>query len=151
MPEPEVDYEVVSRPGQAGAPPKLRSELIVLPEWKNARGKANAFLQWELGTVEHGKFELSDRVFDEAGRVIRFTHISREIRMLAFTTRDGDGHRVWPTIEAAEEELALVGNSITNKMIGLAQRLNYGDPNAVSADEALKSAEGKSDETSTSS
>lgn len=151
MPDTEVDYVIVSRAGQAGPPPKLRRELIVLPEWRNPEGKANAFLEWELGTVEHGKFELSDRVFDEAGRVIRFTHISREIRMLAFTTRDGDGHRVWPTIEAAEAELELAGNSITNKLIALAQKMNYGDPNVSTVDDALKSAEGKSEETSTSS
>lgn len=151
MTKTDVDYEVVGSAAQAGKPPELRSELVILPEWLNPRGKANAFWQWELSHGDHAEFERSDKVYDEAGRVIRFTSVSYAVRFLAYTTRDGDGNRIWPTIDQAEKALAGVGNSIINKMVGVANEMNYGDPKAKDAAEAAESAEGKSEETSTDS
>lgn len=149
MSEPEVDYEVVSSASQLGDLPKLRRELVVLPEWPTKRGKASAFWQYELSTGEHGEFDISDQVYDEAGNILRVLRGGRIIRFLARTTRDGDGNRVWPTTDAAEQALDQAGKSITNKLLQAANRVNYED--APSAAAALKSAEGNSEETSTSS
>lgn len=147
----EVDYEIVSNAGQTGAPPKLRNELIVFPEWLNPRKKANAFLLWELSTDEHSEFERSDKVYDEFGQVVKIKDISYAVRWLAYTVRDGDGNRVYPTLDAAQAALGGVPKSITNRMIALANEQNYGDPNIKSKDEASEDAEGKSEETSTDS
>ena len=99
------------------SPPKLRREKIVLPEWLNPRGKANAFLLWELSTGEHGEFDASDKVFDEHGQVVRLIPIGWDVRFLAYTVRDGSGNRIWPTIEQAQPKLKPAAKSITNKMV----------------------------------
>lgn len=144
----EVDYEVITNASQIGEPPAMRRELVVLPELKNRNGKASAFYEYELSTGEHGEFDISDRVFDEFGQVTRVKRGGRDVRFLAYTTRDGDGNRIFHTLDQAEATLNRWGKSITNKMLQAANKANYGED--TSAEEAAKSAEGNSEETQTS-
>lgn len=146
---PDIEYEFVTNSNQVGDAPKLRREPVILPEWPRKNGKASAYYMYELSTGEHGELDVSDQVLDENNQVVRFKGIAWAIRFLAFCTRDPGGNRIWPTIEQAEEVLAPLGKSITNKMVQAAQKANYGD--ASSAKEAAERAEGNSEETSTSS
>lgn len=149
MPGSDIDYEIPSSAGDFGPPPPLRQELVIVPEWKTRNGKATAVYQFELNTGEHGEFTVSDRVFDQAGNVTRIKQISPDVRFLAYTTRTGDGLRYWSTIEAAEAVLKPLGKSITNRLVTVANKVNYGD-DASSVEEAAASAEGNSEETPTS-
>lgn len=146
---PEVDYEIASCDSELGDAPELKKELLVLPEWLNKRGKATAFVMHEMNTGEHDEFGLSDKVFDKAGQIIRFKRGGRDYDYLARCTRDSDGQRIWATAEACEKRLRPLGKSITNKMVAVANKVNYGD--TANADEAETSAEGKSEGTQTSS
>lgn len=139
----EVDYEIVSSDSELGDAPELRKELVILPEWPNKRGKATAFYQYELTTGEHDELDLSDKVFDKSGNIVRIKRGNFPYEYLSRTTRDGDGQRVWQTAEACEKRLKPLGKYITNKMIAAANKANYGD--AVTADEAESDAEGKSE------
>jgi len=145
----EVDYEIVSSDSELGDAPELKTELVVLSEWPNRNGKATAFVMHEMNTGEHDEFDLSDKVFDKGGNLIRFKRGGRDYEYLARCTRDGDGQRIWQNAEACEKRLKLLGKSITNKMVTAANKVNYGD--ATSADEAEGDAEGKSEGAQTSS
>jgi hypothetical protein len=145
MSDAEVDYEVVTNASQLDAPPPLLKELVVLPEWKTRNGKASAFWVWELTAAEHGEYAVSDRVFDENGQVIRFKRTGNDLRFLSYCVRDASGNRLWNTLEKAETELGKRGKSGINKLTAVANKLNY--EGASSADEAVASAEGNSEET----
>lgn len=144
-------YKVVSSASQFPPPPKPRRELVVLPELGlDSDGDALAVYQYELLTGVHNEFLISDQVRDENGNVIKVKHSpGRDVRMLAYTTCDGDGNRLWHTIEQAAEVLNSWGKSITNKMAAAAARVNYDE--ALSAEEAAERAEGNSETASTSS
>lgn len=148
----EVKYRIISNDSELNnAPvPALKTELTVLEEWLLDDGDAIAFVMHELTTGEHDEFDLSDKVFDKAGQIIRFKTGGKNYRWLARTTRDGDGNRVWPTDEACEARLKPLGKSLTNKMVTAANKVNYGD-DAESADEAEVDAEGKSEGAQSSS
>lgn len=141
----EVDYEITGADSELGEAPELETKVVVFPKWLNKRKKATAFVMHELTHGEHETFELSDRVWDKLGNAIRFKVGGKDYRWLQATTRDGDGNHVWATAEACEKRLKPLGRSITNKMIAAANKVNYGD--AISAEEAESSAEGKSEET----
>lgn len=152
----DVKYRVISSVNEIESVSELRRELVILPEVrvKNPDGKgtvAAAFWQYELDTGEHGEYDISDREFDENGNVVKIKRGGRDVAFLAFTTRDGDGQRVFHTIAAAEATLKRWGKSVTNRMLIAAQKANYGDGDVTNADEAEKRAEGNSEETSTSS
>jgi hypothetical protein len=150
MPGSDVKFAVVSSISQFGEPPPLRRELVLLPELpKDVEGNTLAVYEYELNTGEHGQYDISDRVFDEFGQVVRVKQGGRDVRFLAYCTRDADGNRIFQTLDQAEATLNRWGKSITNKMLQAANKANYGD--SSSADEAEASAEGKSGETQTSS
>jgi hypothetical protein len=136
------DCEIVSSISELAAPPPPRRERVNLPELKKKNGKGSAFWEYELLTGEHGDFDISDKVFDEFGQVVRIKRGGRDVRFLALTTRDGDGNRVFQTFEQAETTLNTWGKSITNKLLQAANKANYGE--ASSEDEAAASAEGNS-------
>lgn len=147
MPE---KISIVSSITQFPEPPPLRRELVLLSELpKDSEGNTLAVYEYELNTGEHGEFDISDRIFDEFGQVVRVKRGGRDVRFLAYCTRDGDGNRVFHTLEQAEATLNRWGKSITNRMLQAANKANYGD--ASSVDEASASAEGNSEGTQTSS
>ena len=139
-------YRIVSSDGELDAAPRpaLKQELLVLEEWDLGGGECAAFVMHELSTGEHDDFDLSDKVFDKSGNLVRIKRGSRNYEWLARTTRDGDGQRVWQTAQACEDRLKPLGKSITNKMVAAANKVNYGD-DASSPGEAVEDAEGKSD------
>jgi hypothetical protein len=125
--------------------PDLKQEPVILEEWLLEDGYCVGFVMCELPTGEHDDFELSDRVFDKFGNVVRIKRGTKQYEFLARTARDGDGQRVWATAEACEKRLKPLGKSITNKMVAAANKANYGDDN-TSPDEAVADAEGNSEE-----
>lgn len=155
---PDQNYKVISNLSELSsavvAPPNR--ELVVLPEvqvpdpQKSGKTVPAAVWEYELDTGEHGDFDISDKVFDEAGNITQIKRGGRDVAFLAFTTRDGDGVRIFQTIEQAEATLKRWGKRATGRMLLAAQKANYGDGNS-SADEAQASAEKNSGETSTSS
>lgn len=141
-----VDYEIATANTDLGPPPKLRRKLVVLPEWPNPRGKANAFYECELSTGEHSRVLASHREYDEHGQIVKVLNTGGDVRLLQATTRDGSWNKVWPTVEKAHEVLDGVGRSVTNKLIEAANWANY--DGADNPDEASKSAEGNSETSS---
>lgn len=141
----EVECEFVSSASELGDPPELNGEPLALPEWPKRNGKGAKFLMCELTTGEHDRFDLSDKVFDKFGNIIRIERGLKQYEFLALCTRDGDRQRIWQSAEACKATLEAVGKGITNKMLVAANKVNYGDDSS-SAEEAEASAEGKSGE-----
>lgn len=141
----EVKCTLVSSAGDLGAPPELKAERLDLPEWLRKDGAGTAFMMCELTTGEHDTFDLSDKVFDKFGQVVRLERGLKQYEFLSQCTRDGDRQRIWQSGADCKTALEAVGKNITNKMVTAANKVNYGD-DAASADEAEASAEGKSGE-----
>lgn len=149
----EVKYRIISTDSELdkATAPELRKELVVLETWLLEDGFAVAYVMHELPTGEHDDFDRSDKVFDKFNQVVRLKPPGdKQYEWLARTTRDSDGQRVWHNAEDCKKRLKPLGKYITNKMVTAANKANYGD-DAESADEAVASAEGNSEETSSSS
>jgi hypothetical protein len=148
----EVRYRIVSSDAELdkATAPALRKELVILETWLLEDGSAVAYVMHELPTGEHDEFDRSDKVFDKFGQVIRLKPPGdKNYEFLARTTRDGDGLRVWHNAEDCKKRLKPLGKYITNKMVTAANKANYGD--SESPDGAMASAEGNSEEASSSS
>lgn len=140
---------IIKSASQFPDPPKLREEEVPLPELGLVDGEEIGVVQAELNTGDHNEYLLSDKVFDEFGQITRVKNSpGRNVRLLAYTTQDGAGNRLFQTVEQAEQTLNRWGQSIINKLMLAANRVNYED--APSAEAATKSAEGKSEGTSSS-
>lgn len=142
----EPKYRIVCNDSDLESAPKpaLKKQLLVLEDWDLGNGECAAFVMHELNTGEHDEFELSDKVFDKTGNLIRIKRGNRQYEWLARTTRDGDGQRVWQNVDECEKRLKPLGKSITNQMVTAANKVNYGD-DVSTPDEAVEDAEGKSD------
>ena len=147
----EVKYRIVSSDSELdkATAPALRKELVILDEWQikadDGEMYAVAYVMHELPTGEHDEFDRSDKVFDKFNQVVRLKPPGdKQYEWLARTTRDGDGQRVWHNAEDCKKRLKPLGKSITNRMVMAANKANYRD--GESADEAVASAEGNSEE-----
>lgn len=140
----EVKYRIISSDSELASAkaPELREELVILEGWLLSDGSAVALYEHELSTGDHDAFDMSDKVFDKFGQVIRLTRGLKQYEFLARTTRDGDGQRIWQSAEECKARLEPLGKSVTNKLVTAANKVNYND-DAESADEAVEDAEGK--------
>lgn len=119
----DLDFELVTSARQLAPPPPLRREKVVLTEWKTTSGKAAGFLAWELTGADWAEFMESGRIYRN-GTFQRYDNKDEDIRFLAYTLRDGQGNRLWHTVDAAKGQLGHLGKASLNLLLNAANKVN---------------------------
>lgn len=122
----DVEFEFISSARQLGPPPKLRTKLVDVPDWVTPKGKGARFLVSEVTQGDYVDYVESGRTYE--GNVARYSAADDDVRLLAFTVRDKNGNRIWPTIEAAKAQLNPVGKSCLNLLLNAANEINTPKP-----------------------
>lgn len=135
------EFELVTNARQLAAAPPLRQEKVTVTDWKTTSGKAARFLVWELTAVDYADFVESGRVYKD-GVLKRYDNKDEDVRFLAYTVRDQNNNRLWPTVDAAKAQLGQLGKASLNLLIAASNRVNSA---------RSSSAEGNSDATPTDS
>lgn len=121
--EPEnVDYEVVASAMQLRSG-DLKSELVVVPEWKTASGKASAFYVSELTGAEMDECQESMIQYGK-GADYRMSLKANTLRLLAYAVRDANNNRLWPDTDKGINALGFMGQTGLARLAKVANRLN---------------------------
>lgn len=144
MSDDDIDFELVTNANQLAPPPPLARERVILPGWKTTSGKAVGFWVSELTALEFGEFQDSTRIYD-GGRFTGITLKNEDLKLLAFTVRDGNGNRLWHTTESAVAQLGRFGQASIDLLVAASSRMNQ------RKNEDQASAEGNSAPTPTDS
>lgn len=121
--EDEGEFELVTSSRQLAPPPSLRTEKVTLKDWPTVSGKPARFILWEMTASDYEDFFDAGRIYKD-GSFVRYNSKFEDIRFLAWTVRDQYGNRLWPTVEAAKEQLGGVGRASLNLLLNAANRVN---------------------------
>jgi hypothetical protein len=120
----EVEFELVTSAKQLVAPPPMRTETVILKEWKSPSGKPFGFKVWEITSSDYDALIKSGWTFYPDGTRKRYTHEDADIRQLTFTVRDPNGNRLWNSIEEAKRQLRPLGRSCIDQLVMASNRVN---------------------------
>ena len=130
MPDDDVDFEIVTTASQLGPPPALRRERVVLVDWKTVSGRAAAFYVYEMSALQYGEYQECLRIYKD-GELSSIDLRNDELKFLAFTIRDPNGNRLWPTTSAAVAQLGSYGKADINLLLAASNRMNANTRKAV--------------------
>lgn len=122
-PDPEGDYELVTSARQLGPPPALRSEAVILHDWKTASGKSARLMLWELTAGDYAAFMEEGRVYKD-GAFVKYDQQDEDIRFLSWAIRDQHGNRLWHDTASARAVLGGIGKATLNVMLNAGNRCN---------------------------
>lgn len=138
----DLDFELVTNANQLAPPPPLNRERVILPDWRTSTGKVAAVWVYELTALEFGQYQNSLRVYTD-GRFVGINLEHDDLKLLAYTVRDGNGNRLWNTAQAVIDKLGQYGQASIDLLTAASNRVQKKQDPA--------SAEGNSAETPTDS
>jgi hypothetical protein len=117
--------KLITNTRQLPPPPKLKTEIVWLDELEN-NGEVPGFVMSELTAFDFGEYQDSLRTHDSTGATTGVDFKHDDLKLLAHTTRDADGNRLWQTSEAAVSDLGRYGKTIIDKLVAASNRVNGG-------------------------
>lgn len=125
MSDAEVEYELILNPKQLGAPPPMRTEIVVFNSWKTAQSqKPTALLVSEITSADYDAYIKSGWTFHPDGTRKHYTTEDADIRLAAWVVRDRSDNRVFKTVEEAKQYLRPLGRSNLDLLVMAANRVN---------------------------